>query len=142
MMVIMHVSAIVVSAHVIVRASVIAQLSARSPGKGISACLAESLLRGRWEPDPVEGGKRGVEEQVSPMKGCRQGVGGREGPRQGCRGCVCVGRAVRATPQLARERQDSGGTEGKGAGDGKCGVKVCREGVAAKDKVSKGVKYV
>ena len=39
---IMHVSAIAVSAHVIVRVSVIAQSSARSPGKGVSARLAES----------------------------------------------------------------------------------------------------
>ena len=53
-----------------------------------------------------------------------------------------VGRAVRATPQLARERRNSGGTEGKGAGDGKCGVKVWHEGVATEDKVSKGVKYM
>ena len=100
------------------------------------------MLRGRQEPDPVEGGKRGVEGQVSPKRGCRRGVGGRGGPRQGCRGYVCVGRAVSATPQLARERRDSGGTEGKGAGDGKCGVKVCRKGVATKDRVSEGVKYV
>ena len=50
---------------------------------------------------------------------------------------MCVGRAVRATPQLARERRDPGGTEGKGAGDGRCGVKVCRKGVATKDRVSK-----
>ena len=51
-----------------------------------------------------------------------------------------VGRAVRATPQLARERRDSGGTEGEGARDGKCGIKVWHEGVATEDKVSKGVK--
>ena len=55
---------------------------------------------------------------------------------------MCVGRAVRATPQLARERRDSGGTEGKGVGDDKCSVRVCRKGVATKDRVSEGVKYV
>ena len=55
---------------------------------------------------------------------------------------MCVGRAVRATPQLARERRDSGGTEGICARDGKCGVRVCRKGVATKDRVSEGVKYV
>ena len=56
--------------------------------------------------------------------------------------CVCVGRAVRATPQLARERRDSGGTEGKGVGDDRCSVRGCRKGVATKDRVSEGVKYV